>query len=154
MLKKAIIYCRTACKEQKNKDLNLIGQSEVCLAFAEETGRFKVIKVVTDNGISGIADKQGRLVKLFGVLKQKGAEALITYDATRISRSYEEYMAFKRSLDIAGIELVTVMPDLNELNDQFMRHYKQELSKRIKRGISEARRRKINMTINHHDNNN
>ncbi len=141
MDKKAIIYARTACKEG-SENLNLIGQTEMCLAFAKESGRFKVIKVIADKGVSSVNDKQDRLLKLFGMLKQKGAEALIIYDTTRISRNYEEYKEFKRSLDLAGIELATVTPDLNEFRELFMKHYKQELSNRIKRGIAEARKRK------------
>ncbi len=151
MDKKAIIYARTACKEG-SENLNLIEQTEMCLAFAKESGRFKVIKVIADKGVSNVNGKQDRLVKLFGILKRKGAEVLITYDTSRISRDYGEYKEFKRSLDLAGIELATATPDLNEFRELFMKHYKEELSKRIKRGIAEAKKRKINMTINHHDN--
>ena len=132
--KKAIIYCRTACKEQKNKNLALSGQEEVCLSSIKKSDHLEVIGVIVDDGV-GSDEQKDRLVKLFGMLKKKGAEVLIVCDTTRISRGYNEYKSFKKSLEIAGIELVVVTPDLYEIGDRAMKDYKKyrEKVRRLKK---------------------
>ncbi|GEM_PF-6814357 len=122
MTKKAIIYCRTACNDQKNKKRFLLGQEEVCLSSIKKSDHLEMIGVIVDDG-AGSDEQRDRLVKLFGMLKKKGAEVLIAYDTTRISRDYNEYKSFKKSLEIAGIELVVVTPDLYEIGDRAMKDY-------------------------------
>lgn len=132
MSKKAIIYCRTACKEQEDKNLAM-GQLEICLTFAGESGDFEIVGVIVDEGKSSIDKKQDRPEKLFEILKAKNAEALITYDTHRISRDYQDYKDFKKLLETAGIELITATPDLYEISDRTMRHYEnyKEMVKQI-----------------------
>lgn len=128
--KKAIIYCRTACKEQENKNLEM-GQLEVCLTFAGESGNFEILGAIVDEGKSGIDKKHNRLEKLFEILKAKKVEVLITYDTHRISRNYQEYENFKRLLETTGIELITATPDLYKISDRVTKHY-ENCKKKVK----------------------
>lgn len=143
--KRAIIYCRTACKKQENKNLT-VGQSEACLTFAEENGGFEILGVVVDDGKSGMDKNQNRLKKLFEILKAKKAEALITYDTHRISRSHQAYEDFRKLLETEGVELVTVTPDLCEIGDRVMKDYgkyKQKVKQLKKKQTPKPKRKKV-----------
>jgi DNA invertase Pin-like site-specific DNA recombinase len=146
MLKKAIIYCRSAATEQQRKNLAILKQKEVCQLWAQENKGFQVVGTLTDAGRSKISKKQ--LLKLLQAGKSKGVTTLITYGIDRLSRNLKDYQAIQAFLDEHKIELVTVMPDPYEIKKLFEKAYKEGLSRRIKRGIAAAKAKKIKQNDN------
>lgn len=141
MVKKAIIYARTACKNQDDDKTEITRQVQACLALAKKSG-LTIVDTVLHEGVSGLSGSKKRLLNLLRLCKKKKAKALIAYDIERLSRNCNDYIRFSFLLKMKGIDLLTVLSGGEWIKEVFTRYYKAALSQAIKRGIAEAKKRK------------
>jgi DNA invertase Pin-like site-specific DNA recombinase len=147
MNKKAIIYARTACKSQNGDQAEIKRQIQACLALAKKSG-LTVVKTVADEGVTELKDSEKRLLNLLRLCQKKRAKTLITYDIERLSRDFAYIIRFLFHLQSKGVDLLTVLSDEDWIRESFAKYYKEALSRAIKKGIAEAKRKK-NLTDNH-----
>ncbi|NMB56545.1 recombinase family protein [Candidatus Beckwithbacteria bacterium] len=141
MNKKAIIYARTACKGQDDSSIGIQQQIQACLALAKKSG-LTVVNTVSHEGVSGLNGSKKRLSNLLTLCKKKKAKALIVYDIERLSRNCNDYIRFSFLLGMKGIDLLTVLSGEEWVKELWTKYYKTALSRVIKRGIAEAKKRK------------
>lgn len=141
MSNKAIIYTRTACKNQSDCNTGIQKQIQACQALAKKTG-LTVVDTVVHKGVNGIKGSKRRLLKLLSLCKKKRAKTLIVYDIERLSRSCNDYIDFSFLLKMKGIDLLTVLSGKKWIKEVFTRYYKAAHSQAIKRGIAESKKRK------------
>lgn len=141
MIKKTIIYARIASQQADDTD-QIVSQIRACQTLTKNSERLTVIDIISDEGISGTNKSHERLTDLLMRCKEKKARALIAYNTERLSRNFEDYKNFKRLLETNDIELVTVAPCLNDVNEVCEKYYQTQRSAGIKRGIAESKNRK------------
>ena len=116
---KALIYCRTAIKNQHSQ---LEQQGQRCRAFAAEH-EMQVIDAFSDDGYSGDVSQRPGLNKLLEKLAtiagnpDQNRYALIIDDPTRLTRDLSHYLELKQSIAAFGAVLCSVAHGFSDSPD-------------------------------------
>jgi len=137
MTKKVIIYARTACQTQVDNESQIGNQIRACKRLAKKLG-FNVAGTVFQEEVNGMDNSDQRL--LLNFCQEKRAKTFIVYGMDRISRNYADCIRFIFLLKTEGIDLLTVKSGSDWILETFVKRYKTELSRAIKRGIKEAKK--------------
>lgn len=111
-IKKAVIYCRTATKDQKT-DKSLKYQEDVCRESAKKDG-IKVLKVINDFGYSGISLDRSGIQEIIRMVNERSIDIVYTTHGDRISRSTLDYLNIRKLFQNNNVLLKCVyqpMPD-------------------------------------------
>lgn len=104
---KAVVYCRVASATVAEKDMALLSQEIRCRAYAAEKG-YDVLKVVHDWPASGARFDRNGVRELLQYLvreKHQSPDVVIVDDITRLARSHDVYLDFRRALEAADVKL-------------------------------------------------
>lgn len=106
---KVFLYIRVACADQ----LAAANQREELERYAKDKG-YEVAAAVAADGISGV-HTEGIMNFLMNEAKRQGIGAILTRDASRISRDASSFMRFERKFKENGIRLEYLSKPDNEL---------------------------------------
>lgn len=139
-MKKAIIYCRTAASEQTS-GLNIDFQKEQCLSYARNRN-FKIADSITEVE-SGVELMRKGILQIFFGCCENGVEAVIAYDASRISRDFSQFRSIKQCLEKLGVRLLLVNDFEKDMTEEFSKLFKRYEERirveRIEQGIAQAK---------------
>lgn len=141
MNNQAIIYARTACENQIDDKIKITRQIQACSALAKKSG-LTIVDTVLHKKVNGMNGSEKRLLNLLKLCKKKKAKILITYDIERLSRNCDDYIRFLFLLETKNIDLLTVISGKNWTEEIWAKYYDAALSRAIKVGIAEAKKRK------------
>jgi DNA invertase Pin-like site-specific DNA recombinase len=151
---KAVIYCRTATKEQTSTNCPLSLQEKECRKFARSNG-YKVGRVFSEYGASGSTLKRKELQKLikYATENKKKISAIFLWDYARLSRNFSDLLELVKIFNSLGLKILSVSErKRRKANGRLMinirgilAQYESDLrSERIKEGL----RRKKSMVVN------
>ena len=137
MRKSAVLYARVSGDDRHREDRNLLGQLEMCRAYAGKQG-YEIVKELAedDRGASGAAFELPQL-NLIREMAQRGEfNVLVTRELDRLSRSLAKQLLVEEELKRHDVQLEYVLgeyPDNSEGN----------LMKNIRASVAEYERLKI-----------
>lgn len=143
-MKKAIIHCRVANKQQINESSVEI-QKKLCKNYARKNG-FEVIDTISNK-----ANTKPSIEKLLSSIKAKKVNYVIAERPDRISRDFKLYYWIKGQLEKLNVKLRFANEDVDESPAgvlvegilKAMNKFDSEWrSRRIKEGIKQAKLRK------------
>jgi site-specific DNA recombinase len=83
----AAIYARVSTADQADKGYSLNSQRDACLAFAQQHGYHVPPEYIFRDDMSGTVLYRPQLTQLRALVAQHLIQAVIVYDADRLSRS-------------------------------------------------------------------
>lgn len=145
---KAAIYARYSAGPDQT-DQSIEGQVRVCKNYMKANG-LRCVKIYADRHISGATDKRPEFQKM---IKDAGAgkfDALVLYSTDRFARNKYDSAVYKKKLKDAGIKIhyaAEAIPEgpegilLESLLEGWAQYYSEELSRKIKRGLTDSARK-------------
>lgn len=103
-VKTAVIYARTACKNQKG-DSSMNRQVQAVRRFARRNG-YAVVGEYIDNGHSGVMAKRPALKKFLADSEGAGWKTVLVKDTNRLARSDVLFRKIVRQLDRFGTKVI------------------------------------------------
>ena len=147
-MKKAVIYARYSSERQTEQSIE--GQLTVCGKFASDNG-FVILNEYIDRATTGTNDNRPAFQQMIKDSANKGWQYVIVYKGDRFSRNRIESAIHKKTLRDNGVKIISAtenIPDspegiiLESLLEGMAEYYSAELSQKVKRGISESRKKK------------
>ena len=142
---KAIIYARVSTEEQKLFGYSLDAQVEVCKRYCEQQG-WEIVMIYKEGISSRLEDKRPEFHKAITFLKEGGADVLVAWKLTRISRSNFEFqnllrdVGFKFVLVEDGLDLTKESKKLEaDIRIAFAEEERRNISRATKLGLERAK---------------
>jgi site-specific DNA recombinase len=101
----AVIYCRLS--DEHSSEFSIAQQEARCRDWAAANGHV-VLRVYTDDGVSGTKVARAGFTQLRREARGLGARMLIVADLDRFMRNLREQLNLKHELDTLGIALVSL----------------------------------------------
>lgn len=143
--KMAIVYCRSATKDEKNSADKLKEQQDKCLQKAKEDD-YKKVKVITETA-SGTSLKRRGLQKLIELVKKNKISSVYITEPSRLSRNINDYFTLTDLLRKQNVKVVIANSAINRFTEKmkelFLDTEREMRSARIKTGITNAKKRKL-----------
>ena len=145
MLTPAFGYCRVSSDEQKG-NYSIPQQKRSITEYAERNG-YKIVKFFVDEGFTATVDNRPDFLQIINDCEdgKKKVGAIIVYHTDRFARNELDHALYKRDLQKAGVELLSVMQPMidsspeGHLMDTMMAginaYYSRDLSRKTKRGM-------------------
>src|SRR5512139_1180011 len=110
MTRRAILYARVSGDDRRREDRNLIGQLDLCRAYAEQHG-YEVVAELNedDRGASGAAFELPRLNQVREMAQAGAFDVLITRELDRLSRNLAKQLFVEEELHRAGVSIEYVL---------------------------------------------
>jgi Resolvase, N terminal domain len=105
---KAVIYVRTATRQQTQHGNSIPAQIDACRKYAEENG-FDVTEVFADPGYSGIRLDRPALSQMRGLIAREPISAVVVSDLTRLTRSVTHYLILESEFAKKGTHVHCVV---------------------------------------------
>lgn len=119
---KAIIYCRSACKNQVAQRGMLDEQEASCRDYAKRKG-YKVEHVFIDNGFPGTTLENPSLKAMLSFLETNPGHTVIIDDIARLARNLEMHVRIREIVDRADCRLESPNMELGEdAESRFVEH--------------------------------
>lgn len=115
--KTAIIYLRVSSAQQAKKELPVESQLQYATAKALELGA-TVMRVFTDNGISGRTDKRQDFQDAIAYCELYKPNYFIAWDTARFARNRIDAAVYKRDLRKIGTDVVYVSMSIDSKTDE------------------------------------
>lgn len=145
---RAVIYSRySAGPEQTAQSIE--GQLRVCENYIKNNG-WEYLRYYADEHISGRTDKRPQFQAMMNAAERGEFDVLVVYSTDRFSRSKFDSISYKKKLRELGIRITYAaenIPDgpegilLESLMEGWAEYYSEELSRKVKRGMSESARK-------------
>ncbi len=97
----AIVYVRTASKDQADQSGAITAQREVCRQEATRLGA-EVVQEFTDEGASGSTTARNGLRDLLSFITKHPVSYVIVRDPARLSRNHDDYASIQQAIERAG----------------------------------------------------
>jgi len=110
--KTAIIYARVSSAKQAEEELPISSQLEQCQRKAEEL-EANVIKVFTDEGISGRSDSRPAFQDAILLCETDPPTYIITWSSSRFARNKVDAGFYKKRISESGVKLVYVSMEVD-----------------------------------------
>ena len=105
-------YVRVSTEIQKEKDNSIKNQ----ISYIEDyCNRYdlELVKIFSDNGISGMKKNRDGLMDLFNNLKQDKIDCLVVYSLSRLGRKLTDVIEFVNKLSRNGIKFISLKENFN-----------------------------------------
>lgn len=110
--KTAVIYARVSSAKQAEEELPISSQLEQCRQKAEALGA-NVIKVYTDEGISGRSDSRPAFQDAILFCETEEPDYLITWSSSRFARNKVDAGFYKKRVSEANVKIVYVSMEVD-----------------------------------------
>ena len=110
--KTAIIYARVSSAKQAEEELPISSQIEQCRKKAESLGA-NIIKVYSDEGISGSSDKRPAFQDAMLFCEIEPPTYLITWSSSRFARNKVDAGFYKKRLATANVKIMYVSMEVD-----------------------------------------
>ncbi len=143
LTKKAVLYCRFSCEKQREESIE--GQRRECSEYAKRNG-ITIIDEFDDRAMSATNDDRPGFQKMIRESQSHTFGLVLVWKFDRFSRSRLDSIKYKTILKQNGAKLVSATeqitdgPDgilMESLFDGLNEYYSEELSIKVKRGITE-----------------
>lgn len=145
---RAVIYTRySAGPEQTVQSIE--GQLRVCKNYIASHG-WEFVRYYADEHISGRTDRRPQFQEMISAAERGEFDVLVVYSTDRFSRNKFDSINYKKKLKDLGIRICYAaenIPDgpegilLESLMEGWAEYYSEELSRKVKRGMSETARK-------------
>jgi len=138
---RAVIYARYSCERQN--EMSIEGQMDVCLKYAEEHGLVIIDKYV-DRAISGRTDDRPQFQTMIKDSASKTFDVVLVYKLDRFSRDKYQSAIYRNELKKNGVSIMSAMENipntpegvlLESVLEGLNQYYSMELSQKIKRTL-------------------
>lgn len=111
-MKRIYGYVRVSTEIQKEKDNSIKNQinhiEDYCNRYDLE-----LVKIFSDNGISGMKKNRDGLMDLFNSLKKEKIDCLVVYSLSRLGRKLTDVIEFVNTLSNNGIKFISLKENFN-----------------------------------------
>lgn len=145
---RAVIYSRySAGPDQTIQSIE--GQLRVCQNYIASHG-WDFVRYYADEHISGRTDRRPQFQEMISAAERGEFDVLVVYSTDRFSRNKFDSINYKKKLKDLGIKIAYAaenIPDgpegilLESLMEGWAEYYSEELSRKVKRGMSETARK-------------
>lgn len=145
---RAVIYSRYSAGPDQTAQ-SIEGQLRVCKKYIENNG-WDYLRYYADEHISGRTDRRPQFQAMMNAAECGEFDVLVVYSTDRFSRSKFDSISYKKKLRELGIRIAYAaenIPDgpegilLESLMEGWAEYYSEELSRKVKRGMSESARK-------------
>lgn len=137
MPRAAVLYARVSGDDRQQEDRNLIGQLEMCRAYAQEHGYQVVAELREDDrGASGAAFELPQLNQVREMAQRGEYGVLITRELDRLSRNLAKQLLVEEELKRHGVQIEYVLGEYADTPEG-------NLMKNIRASVAEYERLKI-----------
>src|SRR5574344_929205 len=146
-MKTAVIYARYSSNRQTEQSIE--GQVDVCEKYARQND-ITIVDQYIDRAMTGTNDKRTAFQRMLKDSSKKIWNYVLVYKIDRFGRNKYEIAINKHTLKQNNVKLVSVMeniPDtpegiiLESVLEGMAEYYSSELSQKVKRGMSETRKK-------------
>jgi site-specific DNA recombinase len=116
--KYAAIYARVSTADQADKGFSLDSQRDACLAFAQQHGYHVPQEYIFRDDMSGTVLDRPRLTQLRVLITQRLIQAVIVYDADRLSRVLAHTLFLRDECQQAGVVLHVVTTPSGDMSPE------------------------------------
>ena len=136
-----VIYARFSSSSQKEASIE--EQVKICREYANKN-KHAVIKIYSDNAISGKTDDRPQLQKLLADSSRLMFQGVLVYSIDRFGRDLTQTLLNEKKLNDNGVILLSVTENFtDDASGRFFRnlmmahaqYYSDELSAKIRRGM-------------------
>jgi len=142
---RAIIYARVSTEEQKLFGYSLDGQIDVCKRYCEQQG-WEIVGIYKEGISTRLEDRRPEFHRAITFMKEGGADVLVSWKLTRISRSNFEFqnlirdVGFRFVLVEDGLDLTKENKKLEaDIRIAFAEEERRNTSRATKLGLERAR---------------
>ena len=145
---RAVIYTRYSAGPDQTVQ-SIEGQLRVCQNYITSHG-WDFVRYYADEHISGRTDKRPQFQEMISAAERGEFDVLVVYSTDRFSRNKFDSINYKKKLKDLGIRIAYAaenIPDgpegilLESLMEGWAEYYSEELSRKVKRGMSETARK-------------
>ena len=138
---KVVIYARFSSSSQREASIE--EQVKICREYAEKN-KYAVVKVYSDNAISGKIDNRPQLQKLLSDSSKQTFDAVLVYSIDRFGRDLTQTLLNEKRLNENKVVLISATEHFtDDASGRFFRnimmsyaqYYSDELSAKIHRGM-------------------
>ena len=145
---RAVIYSRySAGPDQTIQSIE--GQLRVCQNYIANHG-WDFVRYYADEHISGRTDRRPQFQEMISAAERGEFDVLVVYSTDRFSRNKFDSINYKKKLKDLGIKIAYAAENIPEgpegillesLMEGWAEYYSEELSRKVKRGMSETARK-------------
>lgn len=145
---KAVIYARYSAGPNQTVQ-SIEGQLRVCKDYIEENG-WTYAGYYADKHISGRTDQRPQFQAMINAAEKHEFDVLVVYSSDRFSRDKFHSVSYKHKLKELGIKVKYAAENIPEgpegiflesIMESWAQYYSEELSRKVKRGMSETARK-------------
>lgn len=145
-MKKTVVYARFSSDNQRKESID--EQVRACRYYAQQTGQYDIVKVYSDEALSGFkhTHKREGFLQLMEDARAHKFEAVMVYELSRFSRNGTDTITYTEELERLGIEFVSVRERLDQTPEGRMmmyvitgmnEYYSRNLAIEVMRGLKE-----------------
>jgi len=111
-MKRIYGYVRVSTEIQKEKDNSIKNQISYIEDYCKRYD-LDLVKIYSDNGISGMKKNRDGLMDLFNNLKEDKIDCLVVYSLSRLGRKLTDVIEFVNTLSNNGIKFISLKENFN-----------------------------------------
>ncbi len=145
-MKKTAVYARFSSDNQRKESID--EQVRACKYFAQQTGQYDIVKIYSDEALSGFkrTHKREGFLRLIEDARSHKFECVMVYELSRFSRNGTDTITYTKELERLGIEFVSVRERLDRTPEGRMmmyvitgmnEYYSRNLAIEVMRGLKE-----------------
>lgn len=145
-MKTTAVYARFSSDNQRKESID--EQVRACKYYAQQTGQYDIIKIYSDEALSGFkhTHKREGFLQLMEDARAHKFEAVMVYELSRFSRNGTDTITYTEELERLGIEFVSVRERLDQTPEGRMmmyvitgmnEYYSRNLAIEVMRGLKE-----------------
>ena len=145
-MKTTAVYARFSSDNQRKESID--EQVRACKYYAQQTGQYDIVKIYSDEAMSGFrhTHKREGFLQLMEDARAHKFEAVMVYELSRFSRNGTDTITYTEELERLGIEFVSVREKLDQTPEGRMmmyvitgmnEYYSRNLAIEVMRGLKE-----------------
>lgn len=145
-MKKTAVYARFSSDNQRKESID--EQVRACKYYAQQTGQYDIVKIYSDEALSGFKHihKREGFLQLMEDSRAHKFDCVMVYELSRFSRNGTDTITYTEELERLGIEFVSVRERLDQTPEGRMmmyvitgmnEYYSRNLAIEVMRGLKE-----------------
>lgn len=145
-MKTTAVYARFSSDNQRKESID--EQVRACKYYAQQTGQYDIVKIYSDEALSGFrhTHKREGFLQLLEDARAHRFDAVMVYELSRFSRNGTDTITYTEELERLGIEFVSVREKLDQTPEGRMmmyvitgmnEYYSRNLAIEVMRGLKE-----------------
>lgn len=145
-MKRTAVYARFSSDNQRKESID--EQVRACKYYAQQTGQYDIVKIYSDEALSGFkhTHKREGFLQLMDDARAHKFEVVMVYELSRFSRNGSDTINYTEELERLGIEFVSVRERLDQTPEGRMmmyvitgmnEYYSRNLAIEVMRGLKE-----------------